>query len=150
MNRMRTVSMRPPKNPDASPTDPPMNIATSAARNPTSSETRAPAISSGIMFAPPPSRPSGHSALGWPNTGPTFVFGSWLSSAGPTRATSTKKPRMSRPTIACGCVITAWRMKLGRRPVPRPAASSGVVPSSSPSADCSGWSRLTRSPAGRA
>ena len=56
--RIRTVSVFPPKKPDQSPTVPPISIATSAAAKPTMSETRAPAITSESMSAPPSSVPS--------------------------------------------------------------------------------------------
>ena len=40
--RISSMSMPPPKNPDTMPTVPPITIATKAAANPTSSETREP------------------------------------------------------------------------------------------------------------
>ena len=64
MNRIRIVSVVPPKKPDSTPTVPPIRIATSAARKPTPSETREPAMSSESMSTPPSSVPSQCALLG--------------------------------------------------------------------------------------
>ncbi len=52
---------------------PPMIIATAAPANPTSIDTRAPAITSESMSMPPSSRPSRCWLLGGAYTGPTCV-----------------------------------------------------------------------------
>ena len=62
--RISTTSMMPPKNPEITPTAPPISIATRAAANPTSSDTRVPAISSESMSTPPSSVPSQWAELG--------------------------------------------------------------------------------------
>ena len=62
--RISSTSTQPPKNPETTPTVPPMTIATKAAAKPTSSETREPKTSSENMSTPPSSVPSQCALLG--------------------------------------------------------------------------------------
>ena len=71
MIRIRITSVAPPKYPAATPMAPPIPMATTVAAKPTTSEMRAPHMSSVTMSTPPSSRPSQWAPDGRPNDGPT-------------------------------------------------------------------------------
>ena len=81
---------------------PPIAIDTSVAAKPTTSEMRAPHMSSVTMSMPPSSRPSGWLHDGRPNTGPTCVCTPYGAIHDARIAATAIPTRITDPTVADG------------------------------------------------